>query len=519
MAGEGLQRLQEVLTRVICNRVSQKCEDEDRFTSWLLYPNAWEDKGKLITELVNAVDGLPDSQVHILRILTGVTTQGGGKLEYITNLESSESPAIRAAASAVIRKYEVRRAARKRRAEQMLSLPERMDPRLVRFEPVSFTFGSAGNGQPFRGRILPAGDGCDLAYSGHQAYLMKSPGRLNLILDLPAIDSIYPRIVNAVFDGRFAWLATVHPSQRCGLQVIDPSSNQTWDLSETQGLPNPPQSQVPRDVNRELAIAALSPGRILVVSYFGRTAIAEVTFDRNENAKVEIIHEAREVSRPDDPEAWRGTVSAFTPGVTGVLHRPEHPEDARVLVERNNANSGVREHPLLLSVASREIRAVQSDKFKDLYNTRFFAWDNGTLYKLNYSYPPSRFDLIAINSADLQPRVLAGPAPEGIVVTHGGTVHIAGTYWWSLPPGADKFRVLTTKPPWFYGNSTVAGSNFVGLKGSGANKMQKIQSSPSPVGIDKSNHYGLLLHREIPQPGKAAAHELLQVVFEDEPKE
>ena len=129
----------------------------------------------------------------------------------------------------------------------------------------------------------PGGHGIDVAWNRNGIYVMKKPGVLHWIDDRVPSNRMLEGIRPA-FDGRYIWTTNLTANNLAtNLLVIDPLKESVDQVP----LGLPPSS--------ELQVAALSPGRAMVIGYFGQTYAAVVDLQPQGKPKVKIVHEFRQV--------------------------------------------------------------------------------------------------------------------------------------------------------------------------------------------------------------------------------
>ncbi len=143
---------------------------------------------------------------------------------------------------------------------------------------------------------LPIQEGMDMVISGRSLHLMKQKGRLKqLPLEFTPIEQDKRRnrrTVNFCWDGRYVWGASPgHKDQF--LAVVDPETEEVWKFTAEDGLP-------PMNTGGGVAITAMTPGKVCIAGYFGRSWYATATFDPEVGKSFEVFHEGRIVARPQE---------------------------------------------------------------------------------------------------------------------------------------------------------------------------------------------------------------------------
>ena len=327
-------------------------------------------------------------------------------------------------------------------------------------------------------RCIPAGEGIDFFWNNTFLYLMKKKDVLRIVGP-----RIWSQSREVVFDGRYLWVATpCDPALR--ILVIEPISEQWWELSAKDGLPLPRSEELPANKRRSqhIAMAPLSPGKVCMAGGFGRTWLAIVTFDPAGHHQVRIFHEATEVQKENDQEQWKKSTVAFTPSIIVKLLEKPGPDGkraTRLLVARDAPQSiqnlSLYYHPLLVDPEKLSVAVVQHQfhfpgNF-DVYDGAMYAtwWDS-----------PTQLAVHRIELPELQARSVMTIEQDGFLVFADNRLNVAGKQWW-IGRLADGQLACAGDVPWH------CRSNYREdiVKGNGPNRGE-IQS------ISKSNHYGLL---------------------------
>lgn len=163
------------------------------------------------------------------------------------------------------------------------------------------------------------------------------------------------RFTQACFDGKFFWAAAVrHRNDESRIVVVDPRTEQSWELTRKDGLPNS-RSEIRTGTGNaahSIVIAPIAPGKVLLAASFDhRVWVATAEFDPVRGATIKVFHEAIEEGRQDDPQLWRNTKAAFEPLYAFSLSQPRNDRttgECLILVGRGNLNIEMMEHPLLI---------------------------------------------------------------------------------------------------------------------------------------------------------------------------
>lgn len=341
------------------------------------------------------------------------------------------------------------------------------------------------------GGCLPAGDGIDAFWSGGIVWLMKTKGQLKTIWRTP-----FPNtwILSAFYDGRYLWL-TARPDKEAPLiVVIDPKSEQTWTLTEKDGLPLVGPKDVPAPfAEHRVQGSPLGPGKVCLAGGFGRGWVALVTFDPAGHHKVNVILEAKTVPKGNDREQWKKTDVAFMPRAMytlsdGPLENAE--TNRRVLIVRKSSNYFLGEHPLVVDPRGPSVEALQERWWPPhmsepgLEPVHCVGVYQGALYwvaPLGSDWKRIHLNRLAL--PDLKPTLLVQDAPEGWVVFLGDRLNVLSKVWWTMKVSERKL-ISGGDVPWYFEYSFGASPKDDHVWGREEFRLDA---------LGQSNHYGLLL--------------------------
>jgi len=245
--------------------------------------------------------------------------------------------------------------------------PHKVDPALpasdaVSFKPVVMTLDS----NPFKGTgvqgicgVVPCTPSVDVFLAYRALYLMTKKGALRKVWEGVELEN--PRFSSVQFDGKYVWCTVSRHRLPPLLLVLDIASGKIHDVSSTEGLPIAPKD-VAAAPNARMSLLAtpIKPGQACVTgSASGRNWVAIVTFDlASESAAARIIHEARETAERTDLLQWKNPKLAFNPTAMYSIHgKPDADGNTpcRVIIHRDNSNTQVAYHPLVIDPAKPEV--------------------------------------------------------------------------------------------------------------------------------------------------------------------
>lgn len=521
VAAQLRKREEELLMNIMLARCRAQTGDQNVFFHWVKRGRSLQGEFDIRLRAVRAVEHLPDAQEIILGLtLHGYTPAAAlnhpeGR-QYLKQLAALESEAARRAAVELQRRLDEYLAARTKPPSKTASTEAVAVGRpRIRFEPIPVRF-SAEPGRPdlascFDGWI-PAGEGTDFVWQGwNLLYVMNGPGQPRRILRSWYVRDSETGVTEADYDGRFVWVTTHTRRGNPRLWVIRWQEERMWEIDADDGLPVVPAETIPsRNVEPRLWIEPLAPGKVLLVSWFGRTAISTVTFDPHKGAEVDVFFEARHRHDPTEKEPWRDLQMAFQPGYiigfrgTDGQGRPVH----KVMVggHAQVEQHGRRDRPLVVDVNSKRVEMLPHSLTSDI-DTGRIAFEPDAIYRVQGYFGESRLERIGL--PDFKLETLVAGVPEGYCLKFGDKFVILGTRCWLVDPAAPvekRTRVVAARPPWKHRNVTSSGIEFAG----GERETPKEIQAATLKGIYRSNLFGLLAVRQ----GRPYGTEFLRIVFD-----
>lgn len=505
----------EIYRRIIHSRCKMKTGDEYWFVWAALRYRPPQEKFDILREIVLSIQDLPDAQ-RLVRQFSLLFDNGA-----IPNVSTLERPAGRRylQSLAAVGNQRVKEAvgqlrdlvekeALKKQPSKVAVAPSRpAGAQLLRFKPVETRVFSTFKGSLLGGWI-PAGEGVDLAWSSRaELCVMHEPGRPRRIWQgTGSIDG-------AVYDGRFAWVTTWRGGRTPQLLVVDPREERIWEIDEDDGLPVVPHAALPNQRNSQrLWVEALEPGRVLLISYFGRMAIGNATFDPDKGAKIQVFFEGRLQPDRTDPEPWRNPQMAFRPEYIVrfqqtaddagpqcrvlVGGRSRYDEDWPLLVDPDKGSARVLETSIRHGIDLERVARTQDAVFRTKYNR---------LYR--------------IGLPDFRPQILLRDVPEGYCVKQGEKFLVFGLKCWQVDPAArpgEHVRVLADRVPWPFRDTSPLGFKLAREE----NLPPEDVKSYRLEFIARSNHYGLLaVRRKFEQiaegRSRSVGDEVLRIISDD----
>ncbi|HEY7424870.1 MAG TPA: hypothetical protein VH682_11630, partial [Gemmataceae bacterium] len=325
----------------------------------------------------------------------------------------------------------------------------------VEFGPTSFSWKSPRSDVP-PGRwwsfgCVPAGPGRDCLWDFRGLYLLKEKGVLQPIWTSKSRF----RFDTVCYDGRYVWAGGCEVVGSPSLLVLDPASEKIWQVTAKDGLPilSEEERSQRKFVVQKLAAAPLEPGKICLAGCFGRSWVANVSFDAvKEKALVKVFHEAREVLNVEDKEKWKSPSTAFVPKHIFTLtsadgDRPEQ----RVLIDRRGGPIWERVPPLIID-PQKETAEVMRDVLPEILPLSATS-HQGAMYfvgpsiwnttKRKYEQRLARVAFPGDKVETLLPDV-----PPGWLVSKGDQLYLVGKEWREFNLTQRKLRTMADKLPW-----------------------------------------------------------------------
>jgi hypothetical protein len=322
-------------------------------------------------------------------------------------------------------------------------------------------------------------------------YVMKEPGELKLIWDAKRFRSmgmgVGTRITDARFDGQYVWVTLEPVSSEPKLLVVDPATEKTWSFGGQQGLPVVDDETVPdRNVRHRLWVVPIAPSRALLVSYFGRMALAWVDFDPSGRVEVDVFFHARLKNSPVDRGQAADPHLAFEPKCLFALQAEHQRMDVRrVLI---GGRTDPDDYPLIVDPDSNSVTVSSWSFFNYDQEWRGFATQTAVYQRGYYS---GKQRLLRRAPPDFKPQSLVEAPPLGECLVYGGNLFLVGSHWWQVAPRAapaNRLRLLATDLPWSYPSVTGARQNYSADDRSAAAFELNM--------FCRSNHFGLIAVRK-----------------------
>ena len=306
------------------------------------------------------------------------TPEGRQYLDRVETLPSAEAKSAARQVRAMLPQFA---AAGQRLREQFAAATRPIRPttnETSTYRRVLYQTGDAGRGLNVH-RLVAAGPGTDVLLSGAAVLVSRAEGRATPLWQSHE-SNVWPDAL--CYDGRYAWATFKRFENPPVLLRIDPVAGSVVSIAEPEGLPQPAASTLaePKPV-QELKVVPLSPGRVMLVGYFGRTYLAIADTDAAGRTRVDVFHEAREQLIDTDKEQWRRTTVAFQPSclVPLVLDKgPDGRRMIRVIVGRGRASGSYLGHPLVVDPEAKTVGVIEDDVY--LGDDRAVAVRDGTMY-------------------------------------------------------------------------------------------------------------------------------------------
>jgi hypothetical protein len=289
---------------------------------------------------------------------------------------------------------------------------------------------------------MPLADGSDLFWSSINLFSMQKRGELRLIHTVGGRDQIVAR----AYDGKYYWLALFEDFSKLKVFAIDIETKKAIEFGETDGLPVPPAKAM--DHSEEFQLAAVSPGHVCAVGFFGRTWIANLHLSANGDKKVDLFHEARQVPTAGESNLAGSTTIAFRPSFMHAIHSADA-KSCRIVLGRNEAYVDLLRTPLVIDPYAHKVELAPFE----LYGNRqdVFAADKSEILFLTEG--PQQFPkLTRIRYPAQKLEDAVEEVPHGYLVLQGDQLNILGKKWWTCDLRQRKVKLLVADVGWFYPN-------------------------------------------------------------------
>lgn len=505
----------EVFPPLARRRAAGGWGDERRFVRAAIGHGTVEERMPLVWQAIESMADLPGAEQRAYELATHnyeidvLKNEAGEAL--LTKLESSERPEFRKAAARLRKDMAAPRADRFPLLKKIKPEPRGDDdpsPEVV-FRPLKLDVARGmppGSERNFQVGVMPIGDSIDLIW-GPGAFLMKEKGKLRKVWPLPG--RAHEWVGKPCFDGRYVWLPCTRGRSGPALVVLDPVSQETWQVLPNHGLPTAGEEGPPGAGPARLLVSEFAPGRVCVAGHFGHTWLATVDFEPGREPVVKVFHEAKEVPDRESQTQWKDPGVAFPPAYMFTIRgrNGEAADDVRVVVARGSGGGGGLEastYPLVIDPATLTVRVSADPCFADLNGNlpHGVALRDGAAYWVEAAVLDPAGGPDAPVEATLWRFGLPGPARtiaalrtyavikgawglQGKVVLHGGATHVVHRRWWACPEGDESFRMLSGPIPERRDMARVFRDGI------------SLDDMPSPEtetihAIYNSNHYGLV---------------------------
>ncbi len=486
---EAAEREREILVRILRSRTYSGYRIEFKVFNALCQALPKKEQFDLAYQFLVEFQDRPQLEERILRYAlrtdTAEVLNSPEGEAFLSRLERSENPKFHSGAES-LRKEAAAAVARRQRITEVVGPNPVPDSQPVKFTPIQFpAVNEKGDKLTLTHFVsyISAGPQTEIAWDRYHLCAISREGPWKVLW------SSYERFLSlkrAVFDGRYVWVTVSRYPKPPLLLFVDPQSGAVSEITEEDGLPWEESEDVPMRSMQRLGVSAVSPGRVCVAGWFGRSWIALVTVDpdRVRPVTVEVIHEARRTGARNGPEQWKDPHLVFRPAYMLTLaDKPLADPEAqrRVLVGRSSTVAGVAEYPLLVDPKARRVSVMQPGFNFGLFDGRptnpsRFASSRGVVYCILPTRDFQRRHLYRLGFPELEPVVFLPDVPEGWLVFDRDHLHVVGRKWWRVREDGKRVDVLGDVP-WYYHTGR--------LKRPGRNALRLCE-------ICNSRRYGLL---------------------------
>lgn len=359
--------------------------------------STFQERMSLILRLIVELQDYPQPEQRVMAYVLSSLGPPGLKTPegeaFLAQLATMDHPGVKSAVAKIqdiVDKYEV--------PKPMPPMPEPSEAEItdadVKFVPLSLDWKGLPPGLPalkaYCDLVIPAGKEVDLFCREGQILLMKKKGEAKLIYDAQSPGYSFKHFggqgmapAYACYDGRYVWLPMMAFGKPSRLLVVDVETEKVTEITAEDGLP----SDVPeQNLSPSIVAAPLSPGKVMLAGFFGKTWIGIGEFDGDKVKSVKVVHEARDLAIPLDREQWRKTTLAFSPAYIFTLtekRKGKDPPSQRVVIGRASGAGDAFSHPLLVDPTSGKVEVVQDGFNPGQVNC--LAQHDGSLYWVQHS--------------------------------------------------------------------------------------------------------------------------------------
>lgn len=194
----------------------------------------------------------------------------------------------------------------------------------VRYGPLPLKRSDTGHA------VFPCGwltgdDKVEVVFTRQEIFLMREPGKLDLIFRVPA-DFEGLGFYHPCFDGKYAWLPCVGTKPL--LVVVEPATGRHWAFGADAGVP---------PMNRGATAAPLAPGRACLIGGFGENAgtlrgwCANVDMKGDAGLQIDVFHESKKAFGSMLPADDNFDQIGFLPAAARMIYDHADPTIRRVV--------------------------------------------------------------------------------------------------------------------------------------------------------------------------------------------
>ncbi|HEX5445599.1 MAG TPA: hypothetical protein VFW87_17360 [Pirellulales bacterium] len=354
----------------------------------------------------------------------------------------------------------------------------REDGRAGKIQPVVLPWeGARGAGGilDFIDGCRPAGPGVDVIWREDDLYLVKQKGLLKRVWGGGAIEGRFqpgPRVSfdgsSVCFDGKYVWAALSRYHKAPRLIIVDPQSEQAWELGAEHGLPLAKMDPGPdRQARAYFLVSPISPGQACIAAWDGSTHLATVCFDPKTGPKTKVFLEAAASlarGEPANPEALKKTDLNFKPEQIVNFAPPDAQDQATspwLLISRRLQNP-LEIPPLLVDLEKLSVEAVDLPAdLRRAIGARYSIVHDGAVYWLK-KVPGFKHKLVWARATPpkFEEKWLLSDMAVGRMTMYDDRTCILGRICWLWQPGSPDLERVAVQPPWSsYGYENVGGSS------------------------------------------------------------
>jgi hypothetical protein len=487
----------DILLRMIRARCRSRSDDELVLLEQALdhWPSSVQ--SDILFRVVRDVQDLPNAvdltkKITNYAYISGLFDTPEGR-EYLASVKSLNNESVRKMASDMQQLLNREAAAKAKFTSDSGTIELERLP--LTFGPgyeLSRNFGVLRSIRDFGG-WFPAGQDMDIIWQlPCKLFVMKDKGRLKPIWDLGYTSKSEAQITGVCFDGQYVWIGVGISHAKPRLFILDPEKESDIEVGEEDGLPVGEWVDAKDDQYKsKLLVEKIEPGRVLLVTWVGRTSMSTVAYDGGQSAKVKTFYKSLEKTPAVAPATRNAPPTEFIPSYIMDFQGKDNAGNPmhRMIVGSKRWGD---ERPLVVDPDKEKVGSVPETWYQ-LGGSHVPALAADSFYRVELR--GNSLQLVKFGLPDFRRVVLLSDVPEGWCVKLDDRFLVVGRNWWLIDPAAakteDRIVDLDIEKTWSYAISSQPGRDYPGIAATASTKRDNFMLR----GFVQSNHYGLLAVR------------------------